>query len=347
MYRIETYDFFLPEHLIAQHPLQERDSSRLMVIRRSSGTREHTWFRELGRFLVPGDLLIVNDSRVIPARLFGRKETGGRIEILLVRQVEASEPIFRTWECLLRPSRKILVGTRIRLDGNAWVKVSARLSGGRMLIDFPDEGRFEEILARMGHIPLPPYIKRTDDERDGERYQTIYARHDGSVAAPTAGLHFSRALMEDLVEDGIRIAPVTLHVGPGTFLPIKAGDIRNHQMHSERAWISEETCRLIEETQGRGHRVIAVGSTSLRVLESSVGEDGKLRPGSWDCDLYVYPGFQFRVADGLITNFHLPRSSLILLCSAFAGAPLLRDCYREAVELEYRFYSYGDAMLIV
>ncbi len=346
-YRLESYDYDLPEHLIAQYPAQERDGARLMLLNRGGGPREHGVFRNLPDYLRSGDLLVVNDSRVIPARLFGIKDTTGKVEVLLVRERDrGSAEEMRSWECMVRPARRVRKGTRIEFSEEFHAVVRERLIRGRFVLDFSCVGKFEDEVERVGHSPLPPYIRRPDASTDRERYQTVYARECGSLAAPTAGLHFTPGLMDRIGRMGATVASITLHVGLGTFLPVETPDVRDHKIHSEQVTISAETASLVNRTRKEGGRVVAVGTTSLRSLEYAAGEDGLVRPGRYSCDLYIYPGYRFKTADSLITNFHLPRSSLILLCSAFAGRENLLEAYREAVDRGYRFYSYGDAMMI-
>ncbi len=341
---LSDYDYDLPEELIAQTPIEPRDASRLMVVHRSSGEIEHRRFYEIGEYLRPGDLLVINDTRVIPARLHGRRPTGGAAEILLVRRLEPG-----LWEALGRPMRRLRPGTAVDLvspDGEPLgerVEVAGRRAGGLLAVRLP--ASVEERLGAIGEMPLPPYIH--ERLADPERYQTVYAREPGSAAAPTAGLHFTPRLLESLERQGVGIARVTLHVGLGTFLPVKVEDARLHEMHEEEYHVPAETLAAIRETKARGGRVVAVGTTSCRTLESIPHRLDSDEPVSGSTDLYIYPGFQFRVVDALVTNFHLPRSTLMLLVSALAGRELILRAYREAVRERYRFYSFGDAMIIL
>ncbi|MCX7624419.1 MAG: tRNA preQ1(34) S-adenosylmethionine ribosyltransferase-isomerase QueA [Thermomicrobium sp.] len=345
---LDEYDYELPEELIAQEPIEPRDAARLMVVRRATRTIEHRIFRELPDLLDPGDLLVVNDSRVLPARLFGQRTTGGKVEILLVQPLEGTT----TWLALARPARKLRPGEDVTIvpregvdERPATARIVERRAGGQVVVAL--DPLIAERLERYGHVPLPPYIRRP--LRDPERYQTVYAAHPGSVAAPTAGLHFTERLLAELRERGIEIAPLTLHVGIGTFKPIEVEDVRLHTMHAEWYRVPARTVEAIVRTKRAGHRVVAVGTTAARTLESIAeaverGATGELT--GWT-DLYIYPGYRWRVVDALITNFHLPRSTLILLVASFAGRDLILEAYREAVRERYRFYSFGDAMLIL
>ncbi len=341
---MKTSDFYydLPEELIAQDPLEDRSASRMMVLNRSTGETEDMHFHQLLQYLHSGDTLVINDTKVIPARLFGKREpTGGAVEILLLKR-HADD----IWETLVRPGKKCRPGTDLSFgEGLLRGKVLDTVEDGNRLIQFSYSGIFEEILDRLGEMPLPPYI--THKLQDKNRYQTVYAKHDGSAAAPTAGLHFTKELLQEAEATGIRIARVTLHVGLGTFRPVKVEDVTQHHMHSEYYEISSEAAELINETHERGGRVIAVGTTSCRTLESAASEDGTIQPCSGWTDIFIYPGYRFKVVEGLITNFHLPESTLIMLVSAFAGKEHVLDAYRRAVEERYRFFSFGDAMLIL
>jgi len=331
----------LPEALIAQTPLERRDASRLLVLPRERGEVSHHRFSDLPDLLREGDLLIMNDSRVIPARLFGRVETGAAVEILLLRDLGASR-----WETLVRPGRKFRAGTRIIFDSDLLSgTVSEVLENGNRVIEFNYSGIFMEVLEKLGRTPLPPYIH--EELADSERYQTIYSRVPGSAAAPTAGLHFTDELFRALEDKGIKRAFVTLHVGLGTFRPVKAENIEEHDMHSEFCVIPPETARAISETKANGGRVIAVGTTSCRTLESFAGSGGTISENSGFTNIFIYPGYKFKLIDGLITNFHLPESTLIMLVSALAGRERVLDAYNTAIAEEYRFFSFGDAMLIV
>ncbi len=340
---MKTSDFYydLPEELIAQDPLEDRSSSRLLVLDRKAGEREHRVFRELVEFLNPGDCLVVNNTRVIPARLMGVKEgTGAGIEVLLLKRCEDN-----VWETLVKPGKKARPGARISFgDGLLVGEVLEVVEEGNRRIRFTYEGIFEEILDRLGQMPLPPYI--THQLKDKNRYQTVYAKHEGSAAAPTAGLHFTPELLKEIEDKGVRLAHVTLHVGLGTFRPVKVEDVTQHHMHSEFYMIEEEQAKLINETRAAGGRVICVGTTSCRTLESAADEKGILHAGSGWTDIFIYPGYRFKLMDALITNFHLPESTLLMLVSAFAGKEQVMAAYKEAVEEKYRFFSFGDAMLI-
>ena len=334
-------DFFyeLPEELIAQTPIERRDGSRLMVLDKTTGAVSHRRFFELPQLLRAGDCIVLNDSRVLPARLFGRLITGGAVEIVLLR--DRGEHV---WECLARPGRKLRPGVRISFgDGELECEVVDIIEGGNRLVRFEYDGIFLETLERLGKMPLPPYIHEELD--DSERYQTVYSREIGSAAAPTAGLHFTTELLETLRRSGINTAFLTLHVGLGTFRPVKAENIEEHEMHSEFAVIPPETVRLVNETKARGGRIIAVGTTSCRTLESAAS-DGKLREFSGFTDIFIYPGYEFKCVNALITNFHLPESTLIMLVSALAGRENVLNAYAEAVREKYRFFSFGDASFI-
>lgn len=346
---VELFDFDLPEHLIAQSPLANRTDSRLLTLDRHSGGIGHRRFTDLADMLNPGDTLVLNDTRVMPARLIGTKpDTGAKAELLLLNPLGND-----LWETLAKPGKKLRAGATIHFGAagpGGRPELSARIveekeMGGRV-VQFSYEGIFQEVLDRLGQMPLPPYIK--NELADRERYQTVYAKHPGSAAAPTAGLHFTEQLLDDIRNKGVQIAYVTLHVGLGTFRPVSADKVEDHRMHAEYYSISEETAELVNRTKQSGGRVIAVGTTSCRTLEASAGKfpDGKLRKDEGWTDIFIYPGYSFRVIDGLITNFHLPKSTLMMLVSAFAGRDLVMRAYREAIEREYRFFSFGDAMFL-
>lgn len=341
---MKTSDFYydLPEELIAQDPLEDRSSSRLLVLDRESGKTEHHVFHEVIDYLKPGDCLVINDTKVIPARLIGAKEeTGAKIEVLLLKRGAGD-----VWETLVKPGRKAKPGTRISFgDGLLTGEVIDVVEEGNRLIRFEYEGIFEEILDRLGQMPLPPYI--THQLQDKDRYNTVYAAHSGSAAAPTAGLHFTPELLEKIQEKGVEIARVTLHVGLGTFRPVKVDDVENHHMHSEFYMIDEEAAAKLNRTKDNGGRVICVGTTSCRTVESAADENGRLEACSGWTEIFIYPGYQFKVLDALITNFHLPESTLIMLVSALAGKEKVMAAYEEAVKERYRFFSFGDAMLII
>lgn len=338
--RKSDFYFDLPEELIAQTPLERRDSSRLLHLDKTTGELEHRHFYELLDYLREGDCMVFNDSRVLPARLIGARPTGGSVELVLLRDLGEGR-----WECLSRPGRKTKPGTEI-LFGNGELKatVESVAEGGNRIVRFDYEGIFLEVLERLGKMPLPPYIK--EELQDNERYQTVYSREIGSAAAPTAGLHFTKELMEKIAAKGVKLCYVTLHVGLGTFRPVKAEEIEDHEMHSEFCIIPEETARIVSETKKKGGRVIAVGTTSCRTLESFAREDGSLPATSGWTNIFIYPGYTFKCVDALVTNFHLPESTLIMLVSALAGREHVLHAYEEAVKERYRFFSFGDAMFI-
>lgn len=340
---MKTSDFYfeLPQELIAQDPLEDRSSSKLMVLDRKTGKIEHRIFRDVAEYLEPGDCLVINDTKVIPARLIGKKEdTDAKIEVLLLKRKEND-----IWETLVKPGKKAKIGTELVFgEGLLRAKVVDIVEEGNRLIQFFYEGIFEEILDKLGQMPLPPYI--THQLKDKNRYQTVYAKHEGSAAAPTAGLHFTPELLNKIKEKGVRIAHVTLHVGLGTFRPVKVEDVTKHHMHSEFYVVEEEQAALINETKRSGHKVVAVGTTSCRTLESATDEKGILKTGSGWTEIFIYPGYRFKMIDKLITNFHLPESTLLMLVSALAGKENILNAYQEAVKEKYRFFSFGDAMMI-
>ena len=338
---IKEFYYDLPEELIAQDPLADRSSSRLLTLDKNSGAFSHHVFRDIVDFLNPGDCLVINNTKVIPARLMGEKEgTGAGIEVLLLKRKEND-----VWETLVKPGKKARPGARISFGNGLLVgEVVDVVEEGNRLIKFEYEGIFEEILDQLGQMPLPPYI--THRLEDKNRYQTVYAKHDGSAAAPTAGLHFTPELLEVIKAKGVKVAEVTLHVGLGTFRPVKVENILEHHMHSEFYMVEEEQAALINETKKNGGRVICVGTTSCRTLESATGEDGILRAGSGWTEIFIYPGYKFKILDALITNFHLPESTLLMLISALAGRDNVMEAYEEAVKERYRFFSFGDAMFI-
>ena len=339
--RTADFNYTLPDELIAQDPLEDRSSSRLMVLNRQNGSITHRVFSDVVDYLRRGDTLVINDTRVIPARLFGIKpDTGGHVELLLLKRVEAD-----VWETLVKPGKRCRIGTILDFgDGRLSGRITDILSDGNRLISFSYDGIFEEVLDGLGQMPLPPYI--THKLKDKERYQTVYAANSGSAAAPTAGLHFTRELMKKITDKGVSIAPITLHVGLGTFRPVKADDIADHHMHSEYYSIPPETSDTIRQTKANGGRVIAVGTTSTRALESAADDNGIVETKSGWTDIFIYPGYSFKVIDGLITNFHLPQSTLLMLVSAFAGRENVLKAYEEAVRQRYRFFSFGDAMFL-
>ena len=341
---MKTSDFYydLPQELIAQTPLERRDSSRMLVLHKADGTIEHRHFFDILDYLHEGDCLVMNDSRVIPARLLGKRvPSGGAVEVLLL--TDKGDGI---WECLVKPGRKLHEGAEISFgDGALTATVKEVLETGNRLVQFHYEGIFLEILERLGKMPLPPYIK--EELQDGERYQTVYSKVNGSAAAPTAGLHFTKELLAEIAAKGVKLAYVTLHVGLGTFRPVKAEEITEHHMHSEFCMISRETAELLNETKRNHGRIVCVGTTSCRTLESLAEKDGTFSEKSAWTDIFIYPGYHFKAMDALITNFHLPESTLIMLVSAFAGYDHVMNAYQEAVQNRYRFFSFGDAMLIL
>ena len=338
---VKDYDYDLPEELIAQDPLEDRSSSRLMVLDRQTGDVEHRHFTDILEYLHPGDCLVINNTKVIPARLFGVKEdTQAKIEVLLLKRKEND-----IWETLVKPGKKAKPGTKLVFgDGLLTAEVVDVVEEGNRLIQFHYDGIFEEILDQLGQMPLPPYI--THQLKDKNRYQTVYAKYDGSAAAPTAGLHFTKELLQKVKDMGVDIAEVTLHVGLGTFRPVKVENVLDHHMHSEFYMVSQEAADKINRAKESGHRVIAVGTTSTRTLEAAADENGRLHETSGWTEIFIYPGYQFKIIDGLITNFHLPQSTLVMLVSALAGREHVLHAYEIAVKERYRFFSFGDAMLI-
>jgi S-adenosylmethionine:tRNA ribosyltransferase-isomerase len=330
----------LPEELIAQTPMERRDASRLLVLDKTTGQMEHRHFYDLKDYLHPGDCLVLNDSRVIPARLFGTRPTGGAVEVVLLKDLGDNR-----WECLSRPGKKMRPGTSVSFgQGELTAQVEDVVEGGNRILHFSYEGIFLEILEKLGRMPLPPYIKQQLD--DPERYQTVYAREPGSAAAPTAGLHFTTELLEDIRAMGVDVEFVTLHVGLGTFRPVQVEDVENHEMHSEFCTVPEKTAQAIAKAKANGGRVIAVGTTSCRTLESFAKPDGTVEPSSGWTNIFIYPGYTFKCIDALVTNFHLPGSTLVMLVSALAGKEHIMTAYQEAVNQRYRFFSFGDAMFI-
>ena len=339
---MKTQDFWydLPEELIAQTPLQQRDSSRLMLLDRATGEVRHSQFYTIIDYLRPGDCLVMNDSRVLPARLLGHRPTGGAVEVLLLRDLGDKK-----WECLAKPGRKMQPGQQVIFgNGELTATVTEILEDGNRVVEFAYEGIFLEVLERLGKMPLPPYIRA--ELQDQERYQTVYSREVGSAAAPTAGLHFTNELLDKIRSKGVKTAFVTLHVGLGTFRPVKVDDVTNHHMHSELCMMNKETAKLLNETKANGGRIICVGTTSCRTLESLVNDDGSFEAKSRWTDIFIYPGYTFKAMEGLITNFHLPESTLVMLVSAFAGKEAVMNAYEQAVKEKYRFFSFGDAMYI-
>ena len=343
MNSLKTSDFYfdLPEELIAQDPLEDRSSSRLLVLDKTTGATEHHIFKEIGSFLNPGDCLVLNNTKVIPARLYGAREaTGGAVEVLLLKRNAGD-----VWETLVKPGKKCKPGTRLVFgDGRLKAEVLETVDEGNRLIKFEYEGIWEEVLDSLGEMPLPPYI--THKLQDKNRYQTVYAKYEGSAAAPTAGLHFTKELLAEIENKGVKICYVTLHVGLGTFRPVKAENILEHHMHTEVYQVTEEAAKMINETKAAGGRVICVGTTSCRTIESASDESGIVHAGNGDTSIFIYPGYKFKVLDALITNFHLPESTLVMLVSALAGRENVLNAYNEAIKERYRFFSFGDAMFI-
>ena len=338
--QLKDFYYDLPKELIAQDPLEDRASSRLMVVDRNTGELKHDTFRNIADYLEPGDCLVINDTKVIPARLFGtREDTGAVVEILLLTRKSDN-----TWECLVKPGKKARTGHLFDFGGEMKGEITDVLEDGNRLIQFEFDGIFEEILDRLGQMPLPPYI--THELKDRNRYQTVYAVHDGSAAAPTAGLHFTNELLAEIEAAGVDIARITLHVGLGTFRPVKEQNILDHHMHSEYYEVNSESAEKINSARAGGHRVICVGTTSTRTLESAAAEDGTISPSSGWTDIFIYPGYKFKITDCLITNFHLPESTLLMLVSALSSREIMLNAYEEAIREHYRFFSFGDAMLI-
>lgn len=336
----EEFDYYLPEELIAQHPLEDRAASRLLILDKNTGEYKDETFRNIKNYLKPGDCLVLNDTRVIPARLYGtKKETGGAIEFLLLHRFSADE-----WEVALKPGKRAKPGAVFEFgEGRITAEVLDVLEGGNRRVRFSYDGLFENVLDELGEMPLPHYIK--EKLTDNERYQTVYSRHKGSAAAPTAGLHFTKELLEEIREMGVKEAFLTLHVGLGTFRPVKVSDVTKHKMHSEYYSVNEETAAVINEAKANGGRIICVGTTSCRTLESA-SENGIVKPGSGFTDIFIYPGYKFKMTQALITNFHLPKSTLVMLVSALAGKDNILNAYKHAVDEHYRFFSFGDAMFI-
>ncbi len=338
--KVSEFDYELPKELIAQTPLEKRDESRLMVLNRADKSIEHKKFKDIIDYLEPGDVLVRNNTKVIPARLYGKKETGARIEFLLIKNIERD-----IWETIVRPGNKLHIGTKVIFgDGLLKATVLDVLPGGTRKVEFEYDGIFNEILDKIGLMPLPPYIHEELKQRN--RYQTVYAVHDGSAAAPTAGLHFTQELLDEIKKKGVNIANVTLHVGIGTFRPVKEEVVEEHEMHKEHFFIKKEDADIINNAKKNGKRVIAVGTTSCRVLETVADQDGYIEETQGDTEIFIYPGYKFKILDGLITNFHLPKSTLLMLVSAFAGKDYIMKAYNEATKEKYRFFSFGDAMFI-
>ncbi len=337
---LSEFDYYLPPELIAQEPVSKRDQSRLLVINRKTQAIEHTYFSQLIHYLSPGDVLVLNDTRVIPARLTGaRKDTGGKVEVVLLKPTGN-----QTWEALVKPGRRVRPGKEIVFgEGKLTASVLDVTQEGGRILSFSYEGNFEDVLSQLGNLPLPPYIKR--QLKEPQRYQTVYAKEEGSVAAPTAGLHFTRKMLEKIESTGVKVVYITLHVGLGTFRPVKVERVEEHKMHQEFYSVSSKSCQELNQALQWGSRIIAVGTTSCRVLETIKKEGGFVSGNGWT-DIFIYPGYKFKAVDALLTNFHLPRSTLIMLVCAFAGKDLVFKGYREAISKQYRFYSFGDAMLL-
>jgi S-adenosylmethionine:tRNA ribosyltransferase-isomerase len=340
---LENFDYELPPELIAQQPAERRDAARLMTLDRSSGSIGETSIAEIAALFRPGDLLVINDTRVIPARLTGNKESGGRVEVFLVRRLPGEAEV---WTCLIKASKQPVPGSRIILPGGAVATVLERNEGGDWQVAFAAGENFSDWLDQYGSIPLPPYIRRSAAEADRERYQTVFAQQRGAVAAPTAGLHFTAELLAAIRARGVEIATLTLHVGLGTFMPVRVERVSDHRMHREHYHIPEETALAVNSRKIDGRRVVALGTTAARALEHAAASSGMVRGGDGEADIFIYPGYVFRVVDALITNFHLPKSTLLMLVSAFAGKDFLLGAYEEAVRRRFRFFSYGDAMFI-
>ncbi len=337
---VSEFNYDLPEELIAQHPMEKRDESRLMVLDKTTQTIEHKVFKDILEELKPGDCLVRNNTKVIPARLYGKKETGAKVEFLLLNRIEGD-----IWETIVRPGNKLHVGTKVIFgEGLLQAEILDTMPGGTRKVEFHYEGIFNEILDQIGLMPLPPYIHETLSKK--ERYQTVYAKYEGSAAAPTAGLHFTPELLKQIEEKGVQIANVTLHVGIGTFRPVKEETVEEHEMHTEHFYIKQEDADKINQAKQNGGRIIAVGTTSCRVLESVADENGMVKEVEGDTNIFIYPGYHFKCLDALITNFHLPQSTLLMLVSALAGRDYMIRAYTEAVQQKYRFFSFGDAMFI-
>ena len=339
--RIEEFDYHLPEELIAQHPIEPRDASRLLVLDKETGAIAHSCFQRLGDYLKPGDVLVINDTKVLPARLFAQKTTGAAIEIVILKQVGLNQ-----WQSLVKPGKKALPGAKLVFPGHSMqAEVLDYGEDGTRIIQFDPQGDFFTALDEIGQMPLPHYIR--EPLRDKDRYQPVYARERGSAAAPTAGLHFTKELLADLEKRGVMIAKVLLHVGLGTFRPVKVKEITAHKMHAEYYQVTPETAAIVNRARQNGGRVVSVGTTSTRTLETLSNPEGVLLPGSGWTDIFIYPGYQFKIVDALITNFHLPKSTLVMLVAAFAGREHTLHAYEEAIRAKYRFYSFGDAMFII
>ena len=340
--KVSDFNYDLPEELISQHPYDKRDEARLMILNRENQKIDHKVFKDIIEYLNPGDCLVINNTKVIPARLYGKKDTGANIEFLLLKRIEND-----TWEAMVRPGNKLKPGSKV-IFGEGLLKATVLevLEGGNRKVEFEYNGIFNEILDKVGLMPLPPYITEATRE-DNEKYQTVYAKYEGSAAAPTAGLHFTEELLEKIKDKGVKVANVTLHVGIGTFRPVKVENVEEHEMHAEHFYIKQEDVEKINSAKKEGHKVIAVGTTSCRVLESVADENGLMKVAEGDTSIFIYPGYKFKCIDSLITNFHLPESTLIMLISALAGKDFIMKAYNEAVREKYKFFSFGDAMIIL
>ncbi len=338
---VSDFNYELPKELIAQHPYDKRDEARLMVLDRKTQSIEHKLFKDIIDYLNPGDCLVINNTKVIPARLYGKKDTGAHVEVLLLKRIEGD-----IWEAMVRPGNKLRPGAKVEFgDGILKATILEVLEGGNRKVEFEYDGIFNEILDKVGMMPLPPYITEASRE-DNEKYQTVYAKYEGSAAAPTAGLHFTEELLDKIKAKGIKVANVTLHVGIGTFRPVKVEKVEDHEMHSEHYYIKKEDADIINEAKKSGHKIIAVGTTSCRVLESASDENGFVKEIESDTSIFIYPGYKFKCIDNLITNFHLPESTLIMLVSSLASREFILNAYNEAVKEKYKFFSFGDAMYI-
>ena len=345
--QLADYDFLLPDELIAQTPAAQRDASRLLCLERQPGTIESRQFTDIVDYFKSGDVLVLNDTKVIPARLLGQKQTGGKVEVLLVRQHHEAVAGIKEWLCLTKSSKPLRAGTVVNFAPDFSAEILEEMASPYRRVRFHCEGDFMQKIETVGHLPLPPYIKRDDCQDDRSRYQTVFAREKGAVAAPTAGLHFTDKILQQLIAVGVEIVTLTLHVGLGTFLPVRVDDIRQHKMHAELFSIPTTTATAVNRARDEGRRVFALGTTSARALETAATEDGKLQAGNGDSEIFIYPGYDFKIVDALITNFHLPKSTLLMLVSAFAGRDFILSAYRQAVEERFRFFSYGDCMLIL
>jgi S-adenosylmethionine:tRNA ribosyltransferase-isomerase len=343
MYALTDYDYNLPEALIAQQPVPQRERSRLLCLDRRSGAMDHRRFTDMVNLFEPGDVLVLNDTKVINARLLGRKESGGKVEVLILDYAQGAQG--NLFQCMVRASKRPKPGSRLIFDGGLQAQVRA-VHEAVCTLSFGGDVALDQALETIGHVPLPPYIRRADAPQDRSTYQTVYAQNKGAIAAPTAGLHFTRALLDQLTVKGVEVVHLTLHVGYGTFVPVRVDDIRRHQMHAEWFSLDATAAGAIGAAKGRGNRVVAVGTTSVRTLEFCASKAGRIAPRTGLCDLFIYPGYQFKVVDAMLTNFHLPQSTLLMLVSAFAGLENVLNAYAEAVKEKYRFFSYGDAMMI-